>query len=270
MSIQRPWLLAADMDGTVIPLRDTPEQRRDIRRFRKVLESRNDVLLAYVTGRDLNLAERGIQEFELPLPDLLATDVGTALHRWDGDAFRPDPEYTELMRQAMGGFATGQILSLLESDPALTLQEKERQGTHKISFYVDPAVREMDLLPRLRLRLEQCGAQMSLVYSRDELAGVGLLDVLPRGVAKDAAVRFLHDHTGVEESRLVYAGDSGNDKAAMLAGYRVVVVGNAPETLREDLQSEARALGRLDHLYFASAPYVGGVLEGMAHWGVLG
>jgi len=269
MSIARPWLLAADMDGTVIPLEDTPRRREEIRVLRAAVEGREDLLLAYVTGRHLALAEEGIRRFGLPVPDLLATDVGTAVHRWDGEAFRPDPEYADLMRDAMGGVTASELRALLAPDPALASQEDDRQGPHKVSFYVDPAVPEPVLLERVRHRLADTGARVTLVYSRDTLRGVGLLDVLPQGVAKDSAVRFLHDRTGVEEARLIYAGDSGNDRAAMLAGYRVIVVGNAPPGLKETLRSQARGMGREGCLYFAREAYAAGVLEGLRYWGVL-
>ena len=269
MSIRRPWLLATDMDGTVIPLEDSPGRRAEVAAFGEAVRGRTDLLLAYVTGRHRELAEEGIREFALPVPDLLATDVGTAVYRWDGAGFRPDPEYADLMRDAMGGVTAAELRAILTPDPALRLQEEERQGPHKVSFYVDPALDDGVLLDRIRPILVEAGARVELVLSRDEVLGMGLLDVLPRGVAKDSAVRFLHDRTGVEEERLVYAGDSGNDRAAILAGYHVIVVGNAPDALKAELREAATRRGSLDRLYFAREPYAAGVLEGLGHWGVV-
>ena len=269
MSLENPWLLAADMDGTVIPLEDAPSHRQAVASFRAAVESRPDLLLAYVTGRDLDRARKGIREWGLPTPDILATDVGTAVHRWNGDAFEPDPEYAHLMREAMGGISPDEIRGLLAREPGLRPQEHDRQGPHKVSFYVALDQAGPILLERLRRRLEVSGARVNLVYSVDGVAGVGLLDILPQGVAKDSAVRFLHDRTGVAEERLLYAGDSGNDEAAMVAGYRVIVVGNAPESLKDRLRQRAGTGGVEDRLYFAREPYAAGVLEGLGHWGVL-
>jgi HAD superfamily hydrolase (TIGR01484 family) len=269
MSLENPWLLAADMDGTVIPLEDSPSHRRAVASFRSAVESRPDLLLAYVTGRDLNRAQRGIREWGLPMPDILATDVGTAVHRWNGNEFQPDPEYAHLMREAMGGISPDEIRERLAEDPALEPQEPDRQGPHKVSFYVALDEAGPILMDRLRRQLEGSGARVNLVYSVDGVAGVGLLDILPQGVAKDSAVRFLHDRTGVAKERLLYAGDSGNDEAAMVAGYRVIVVGNAPESLKDRLRQRAGIGDVDDRLYFARAPYAAGVLEGLGHWGVL-
>jgi hydroxymethylpyrimidine pyrophosphatase-like HAD family hydrolase len=73
----------------------------------------------------------------------------------------------------------------------------------------------------------------------------------------------------VDEEHLVYAVDSGNDRAAMLTGYRVIVVANADDTLKNALPAESDARGIADRIYFAEHPYARGVLEGLRHFGVL-
>ena len=90
--------------------------------------------------------------------------------------------------------------------------------------------------------------------------------MLPADIAKDHAVRYLHDHLGIDEDHLVYAGDSGNDRAAMLTGYRVIVVGNADAALKQDLADESAVRGITERFYFAERPYAAGVLEGLRHF----
>lgn len=268
MSVENPWLLATDMDGTVIPLEDTPAHRAAVERFREVVEARDDLLLAYVTGRDLGLVGEGIRTFGLPRPDLVAADVGTTVYRWDGGTFQEDPEYRHLMREAMGGLTATGVGELLSDCTELEAQPPERQGTFKRSYFTPRSAVRDGLVDRVRRRLEDRGARVNLIFSVDSVRGIGLLDILPAGVAKDAAVRFLHDRTGVSEEHLIYAGDSGNDRAAMLAGYRVVVVGNAPRALKDALRTEGARAGVGGSLYFAREPYAAGVLEGMRHWGL--
>ena len=83
------------------------------------------------------------------------------------------------------------------------------------------------------------------------------------------AVRYLHDTLGLDQDRLVYAGDSGNDRAAMLSGFNVIVVANALDTLKATIREQAETLG-LDHrIYFAKTPYAHGVLEGCRRFGIL-
>jgi hypothetical protein len=64
-------------------------------------------------------------------------------------------------------------------------------------------------------------------------------------------------------------GDSGNDRAALLSGARSVLVGNAPAHLRSDLREEARARRMDDRIYLAEEEGAEGVMEGLAHWGVV-
>ena len=68
------------------------------------------------------------------------------------------------------------------------------------------------------------------------------------------------------KDHLVYAGDSGNDRAAMLAGYRVIVVGNADAALKAELATESAVRGISERIYFAQKPYAAGVLEGLRHF----
>jgi hydroxymethylpyrimidine pyrophosphatase-like HAD family hydrolase len=83
------------------------------------------------------------------------------------------------------------------------------------------------------------------------------------------ALRYLHQQSGVDEQHLVYAGDSGNDRAALLAGYPAIVVGNADEALKKELTAESAARGIAERIYFAEQPYARGVLEGLRHFGIL-
>jgi hydroxymethylpyrimidine pyrophosphatase-like HAD family hydrolase len=88
-------------------------------------------------------------------------------------------------------------------------------------------------------------------------------------VAKDRAVRYLMERHGLDPDRVVYAGDSGNDGAAMLAGYWSIVVGNASSRFKEELRANARDRGVADRIYFAERSFAEGVIEGCRHFGLL-
>lgn len=269
MDISSMWLLAADLDGTVIPLGDDERERRRVAEFTSAVRARSDLVLAFVTGRHLSLARAGIAEFGLPEPDLLVCDVGTSLFRRSGAGYEVDRSYRARMKEAMGGMTARRLRTLLRDVPGLEPQEDEKQGEFKLSYYLPEGSPGDVLLATVRRRLEREEAAVSMVTSYDAAGRRGLLDLLPAGIAKDFAVRYLHDHTGVSEDRLVYAGDSGNDRAAMLSGYRVIVVGNAPDAFKGELRREAARRRIADRLYFAHESYAGGVLEGCRHFGLL-
>jgi HAD superfamily hydrolase (TIGR01484 family) len=253
------------LDGTLIPLERDAHRLREVRQLVDALEAAQDLRLAYVTGRHLELALEGIEEVGLPLPEWFVCDVGTSVyHRADGQ-FTIDDEYREAMRDALGGLSGSDVRRAVGDIDGLSLQEEEKQAEFKVSYYTDG--RPEPFLDRVRARLDSAGATVNLVDSFDPVSKRGLLDVLPAGVAKDYAVRYLQKHTGVDRERLVYAGDSGNDRAAMLSGCRVIVVGNADAALLEDLQRDSAARGLSEQIYFAEHSYARGVLEGLRHFG---
>jgi len=264
MSITRT-LLASDLDGTLIPLERDANRLREVEDFVAATRATPSLGLAYVTGRHLSLAEDGIAEVGLPRPDWFVCDVGTSVYRKSGDRFEADADYRGQMKAALGGLDGDDVRAALGAVEGIVLQEDEKQAEFKVSYYTDG--RHELFVDPVRRRLEAAGAEANLVASFDPVSGRGLLDVLPAGVAKDYAVRYLHEHAGIEEDHLVYAGDSGNDKAAMLAGFKVIVVGNADAALKDDLEAESTLRGLSKKIYFAENSYARGVLEGLRYFG---
>ena len=264
MNITRS-LLASDLDGTLIPLERDPQRLREVAEFVRAVAGSVNLMLAYVTGRHLSLAREGIAEVGLPAPDWFVCDVGTSVFRKTTSGFEPDEGYREAMRSALGGLGGDDVRTAIGAVKGLTLQEDEKQSEFKVSYYTEG--RPEPYIDSVQARLDAAKARVNLVASHDPVTDRGLLDVLPLGIAKDYAVRYLHDQCGVDEKQLVYAGDSGNDRAAMVAGFRVIVVGNADEALKKDLGIEAVGQGIAEKIYFAEHPYAKGVLEGLRHFG---
>jgi HAD superfamily hydrolase (TIGR01484 family) len=266
MSITRS-LLASDLDGTLIPPERAPQRLREVAELVAAFDCVESLDLAYVTGRHLSLALEGIAEVGLPLPRWFVCDVGTSVYQRTNGGFEADERYRSLMRHALGGMRGVDVRAAIGRIDGLKLQEEEKQAEFKVSYYTRG--RPEHLIRVIASRLAAADAEVNLVTSHDPVSNRGLLDVLPAGIAKDCAVRYLHDASGVQEKNLVYAGDSGNDRAAMLAGYRTIVVGNADSGLKEDLVRESAAKGIRDRIYFAEHPYARGVLEGLRHFGLL-
>jgi sucrose-6F-phosphate phosphohydrolase len=257
------------MDGTVIPLEEGASWERDISLFREAVDAKRDLCLAYVTGRDLAKALSGIEEYRLPEPDLLVSDVGTSLFHAYGGGYRLDEGYAQKMHEALGGLQAEEIRARAAPLPGLELQPEDRQTPFKVSYFLPPGRDHSSVLASLRDHLGIFKGRVQVVYSVQAQDGTGLVDLLPAGVAKDFALRYLQGITGVEADRLVYAGDSGNDLAALFAGFKAIVVGNADETLKKQVREKAEEDGILCRIYFSEKHYAGGVLEGCAHFGIL-
>jgi hydroxymethylpyrimidine pyrophosphatase-like HAD family hydrolase len=107
--------------------------------------------------------------------------------------------------------------------------------------------------------------EANVIDSVDEAKNVSLIDVLPATAAKDSALQYLREKAGVSESRVVYAGDSGNDLAAFISGCKAIVVGNTTDSVKEQVRLRAP---HPDRVFFAPGPCVEGVLQGCRHFGV--
>ncbi len=263
----RPYLLASDLDGTLIPTHRSAQGLREVAELVDAFQANQQLLLAYVTGRHLSLAQAGIEEVGLPSPDWYVCDVGTSVYRRKNGDFEPDETYRQAMRAAYGGLVGDDIRHAIGTVAGMELQEEDKQAEFKVSYYTRG--RPEPLVDTVQSRLGKACVNLNLVASYDPVAERGLLDVLPAGIAKDYAVRYLQRQSGVDEQHLVYAGDSGNDRAAMLAGYPAIVVGNADDALKKDLVTESAPRGLADQIYFAEHASARGVLEGLRHFGAL-
>ena len=260
-------VLACDLDGTLLPPPPV-DGSASIAAFRSAVEASRGLLVVYVTGRHLSFALEGVRSAGLPLPDVLVCDVGTSLHRRVQGDFVPDPDYAAAMRSAMGGRTGDDAREALGRVDGLELQEASKQAEFKASYHFEPE-RGEEIGRRVARALAEAGVEANVVRSRDVEDGRGLLDALPPGVAKDHALRWLVRTVDLGEDDVTYAGDSGNDTAALLAGFRGVLVGNARRELADELRAAAEARGLLARLYFARQPYAEGVLEGCRHFGTL-
>ena len=91
MSITR-YLLASDLDGTLIPLERDAQRLREVAELVNAVEASDALSLAYVTGRHLSLAQEGIEEIGLPAPDWFVCDVGTSVYRRTNGGYEADSE----------------------------------------------------------------------------------------------------------------------------------------------------------------------------------
>ena len=256
-------LLASDLDGTLIPAGDATS---DGAAFRRRMLAAPHVALAYVTGRHFALALEGIRAAGLPDPSFLAGDVGTTIHVRSGAGWRRDESYRARMQEALGGVRMEDLRTRLEG-LGLDLQAPDRQAEFKLSFTFDAHRGEADVEAQVLDRI--AGEAVRTVVSRDAEKGEGLLDLLPAGVAKDTAVRHLRDRLGITDDDVLFAGDSGNDRDALLGGWHAVLVGNAADDLRRELAAEAERCGLRHRLLLARASLAAGVLEACEEFGLI-
>ncbi|MDO8893112.1 MAG: HAD-IIB family hydrolase [Sulfurimicrobium sp.] len=262
------FLLCTDLDRTLIPNGPQPESPTAHKRFQDLV-SLNEVTLAYVTGRHRALIEQAIAEFGLPQPDFAIADVGSTIYQIDSTGgWRQWDAWDEQIAPDWRGLTHDELHKFLSDFSALRLQEKEKQNRHKLSFYVALGMDTKQLLSEMEVQLGQAGIKANLIWSIDELAGIGLLDILPASANKLHAIHFLMQQRGFGREDTVFAGDSGNDLDVLLSDIPAVLVANADAEVRNQA-----AKAHKDAFYVARGNYLGmngnysaGILEGVAHY----
>jgi HAD superfamily hydrolase (TIGR01484 family) len=265
-------LLCCDLDRTVLPNGHQPESPEARPRLR-LIARRPEITLVYVSGRDRALLEAAIREYDIPVPAYAIGDVGTTIYAIQGDRWRAWNAWREEIAPDWAGLGRAEMHRLLAGVPGLTLQEPEKQNAFKLSYYAPRDTESASLRADLSKRLRPHGVRASIIWSVDEAANVGLLDVLPAGATKLHAIRFLMQAQGFAAGRMVFAGDSGNDLPVLTSGLQSVLVRNAATEVRALALREMQRSGRADKLYLAQGGFLGmngnyaaGVLEGLAHY----
>lgn len=263
----RRFLLCTDLDRTLIPNGPSLQWPSAKTLFRQ-LAAREEVCLAYVTGRHRALIEDAIAEFDLPCPDFAIADVGASIYQVDADDWRPWRQWEAHIAPDWRGMSFAGLGGLLRGFRELQPQEREKQAPHKLSYYVALDADSRTLIGKMQACLQCEGVRANLIWSIDELAHIGLLDVLPESAGKLQAIRFMMERQKISLRDTVFAGDSGNDLDVLLSDIPAVLVANA------DPETKARAAkAKPEALYIAKGGYLGmngnysaGILEGVAHF----
>ncbi|KAA6185149.1 HAD-IIB family hydrolase [Thiohalocapsa marina] len=265
-------LICTDLDRTLLPNGSQPESPAARPRF-AALAAHPEVCVAYVTGRHRALVQEAIEAYGIPVPDFLIGDVGTSIYRISDGDLQPWPDWGTHIAHSWAGQGPDSLARLLQGVDGLLLQEPQKQGPWKLSYYTAEDWERETLLPQIDERLRAEGIAASLIWSLDEHTGTGLLDVLPERASKHLAIEFLMQREGFAHAGTVCCGDSGNDLAMLTGPLQAVLVANATTDVRADAQALADAAGLSHLLYQAQGDfhdmngyYAAGILEGVAHY----
>ncbi len=261
------FLLCTDLDRTLLPNGAQPESTTAGERFKRLV-SREEVSLAYVTGRHQALIEQAIADYYLPHPDIVIADVGTTIYQIDPSGWQRWDQWEARIAPDWRGLSHRELYCLLSDLTELQLQEKEKQNRHKLSFYLPLETHREPLFAEMNIRLLRSGIKANLIWSVDEEGGVGLLDVLPASANKLHAIRFVMEKLGFQNDNTVFAGDSGNDLEVLTSDIPSVLVANAEDRIRSCVSHANTATS-----YIAKGGYLGmngnycaGILEGVAQY----
>lgn len=201
------------------------------------------------TGRRLETTLEVLKEWNVRLPDVLISSVGTEIHY--GPDLAEDKDWSQFISYR---WHADEIRRVMRELPGIKLQAKIDQRRFKVSYNVDPDL--MPDIPEILRHLRVRDLHANVIFSHN-----AFLDVLPVRASKGGAIRYLAFKLGVAPQRMLVAGDSGNDEEMLRGATCGVVVGNH--------SPELDSLRGAERVYFARREYAAGIVEGIEHFAFL-
>ncbi len=261
-----PSVLASDLDGTLIPLPNSAFNYDDLISIKEMLIESN-ASVVFATGRHFESVIEAIDQYDLPTPDWIVCDVGSAIYKRVLDGFECFDIYAAHLVEVAGGVNRQAIEDALASVDGLAMQPPDHQQQFKIS-YQSTSNSVNQLVDEINQRLNEANLSYDCMGSVDPFLNCGLIDVMPRGISKAYALLWLSTHANFHPNEVIYAGDSGNDLAALISGFRAIIVANSSEGLEGKVRASLAQRGLADRLYVAQSTASSGVLEGCRHFGL--
>jgi sucrose-6-phosphatase len=264
-------LICTDLDRTLLPNGTQPESPHARERFARFCQ-RGEVTLVYVSGRNKKLVEKAITCYRLPQPALVISDVGTMIYDLRNGDWHTLHEWEIEIAPDWNGMTSGDLSKLFHDIKSLNMQERDKQNIYKLSYYFSLHQDKNKLIEIIQQRLDQFEVNASLIWSVDDPAGVGLLDITPRSATKLHAIEFIRNRLGFSLEETIFAGDSGNDLPVLISPIQAILVANATESVREEALAGAQSSGTVGAIYFArgnsfgNGNYSTGIIEGIIHY----
>jgi len=200
-------------------------------------------------------------------------DVGSTIYEINSSGWRHWADWEAEIAQDWAGKTHGELKALFTDLKQLRLQPVSKQNTHKLSYFVSLHENRSALMDEMHSRLMHEGIEASLIWSIDEPAAVGLLDLLPANATKRHAIEFLMKRHDFTLENTIFAGDSGNDLPVLISPIKAVLVANADEEVRSAARQQAHARNLSQSLYLAqggfaqmNGNYSAGIIEGVVHY----
>lgn len=241
MNATGKWLFVSDVDDTLLG------DEAALERLNRALDqAASHMMLVYNSSRPCASLRASLAEQpHLRTPEYLIGALGTEIEH--GPTGKP---VLAFRRRLEDGWERERVHALV-TEMGLPAHPAQYQTALKASYHVSGA----EIVAEVRRRLEAAHLQARFIFS----GGVNL-DIIPAKAGKGAVLDLLHPWLGIPASRVIVAGDSGNDLDMFHGEFRGIVVANASA----DLKSLSG-----DLIYHAHAAHAAGVLEGLVYWGVV-
>lgn len=236
-------ILITDIDNTLVG------DNKSLHRILELLEEyRLSIAWGVATGRSLDLTLEVMSENNIPMPDILICSVGTEIYY--GPDLRKDKGWQKHISHR---WKPEQVKGILAGLDFLNFQEPEGQRSVKISYYMQD---NPDYLAEVHRRLQEEKLQCQVIYSHGQF-----LDILPYRASKGKAISYIKYKYEFPSSRIMVAGDSGNDEDMLRGKHNALVVRNH--------SAELNVLKGKPRIFFSEYEHAAGIIDGLVHYGFL-
>jgi len=238
-------MLATDIDGTLIAPK---HQNPGLEDLAENLKNRDKgTLFAFATGRNIDLATEVIDQYNIPMPDIIISSVGSEIH-YCGSELIIDKGWSNFLRWRWKKDA---LIDKLSEVPWLELQQPEAQREFKVSYnYRDDRFDPEEI----KKALSKQWHQVNVITSHGKY-----LDILPKRASKGQAIMFICRKWSIPLDLVYAAGDSGNDLEMFRGAIKGIVVGNK--------SAELNTVTPEKNIYLADDYAAAGINEGLSHYG---
>lgn len=268
----QPLLICTDLDRTLIPNGEQLESPQARPLFCQLV-SNPQIALAYVTGRDKILVQEAIAEYELPVPNFVVADVGSTIYEIKNNQWLRLTDWDEQISMDWQYKTQPDLVPFFTDFDQIKLQEITKQGLHKLSYYVSLEAELEPIIIKIRSKLETEKIQANIIWSIDEKAQIGLLDILPISANKYHAIAYLMKNQNFTLDNTFFSGDSGNDLDVLMSPIKSILVANATLEVKQKMKSIMNNNNPVNSIYIAQGDYLkmngnysAGILEGIFHY----
>lgn len=224
--------------------------RAALKTFIKVIgENRSTTTFGVATGRRLDSALAVLKRYNIPVPDILITSLGTEIYY--APQLTPSSNWTQHINHLWQPAA---VRRLLDELPGLYPQDKQQQSRFKISYHYDQKYPDAPTIEQINSILRKEEQTVNVIYSFGQY-----LDIIPIRASKGLALRYISHLWAIPLENILVTGGSGADEDIMRGNTLAVVVANRHEEELSDLID-------MDRIYFAKKSYAAGILEAIEYY----